>query len=84
METATVASYYLKRYNIKLTYPKMPIIYLPRVSSKGGGWFPIEFIFQAFARSKENNEDMVNSILKYHDKHAGKGYAHSASSFIFY
>ena len=50
----------------------MSMIYINNICKRGGGWFPIEFGFQAFGKSKENNEDMVNNILKYHDVNAGK------------
>ena len=68
----TVASYFEKNHRIILKYPKMPIIFLPRISKYGGGWFPIEFAYQAFAKSKENSEEMVKGILAYNDNHAGK------------
>ena len=68
----TVFSFFEKEHGITLRYPHMPIFHLPKISRFGGAWFPIELGFQAFAKSKENNEEMVNNILKYHDVHAGK------------
>ena len=67
----TVESYYRARYGFKLQYPHMPLVYVNDIKKKFGGWFPIEFVSQAFAKSKENNEEIVNNILKYHDNIAG-------------
>lgn len=67
----TVAQHFLNAYGIKLQYPNMPIIFVDNISRHGGGWFPIEFAYQAFTKSKENSEDIVSNILKYHDNIAG-------------
>ena len=63
----TVASYFENEHGIKLKYPNMPMIYVDNVSKFGGGWFPIELVYQTFAKSKDNNEEIVTNILKYHD-----------------
>jgi hypothetical protein len=55
-QDTTVASYFEDRYGVKLEYPNMPIIYVDDISKHGGGWFPIEFAYQAFAKAKDNNE----------------------------
>ena len=55
-QDTSVASYFEDRYGIKLEYPNMPIIYVDDISKHGGGWFPIEFAYQAFAKAKDNNE----------------------------
>ena len=68
----TVADFFNSQYANRLKFPHMPIIYINNICKRGGGWFSIEFGFQAFGESKENNEDMVNNILKYHDVNAGK------------
>jgi hypothetical protein len=68
----TVASYFETCHEIKLQYPCMPIIYVDNISKFGGGWFPIEFLYQSFAKSKDNSEEIVTNILKYHDAIAGK------------
>ena len=62
----TVAEYFRDRYGITLRYPKMPIVYIYKVRKQGGVWLPIEFVFQAFAKSKENSNEMVKNVLKYH------------------
>lgn len=68
----TVASYFEYKYGIRLQYPCMPIIHVDNVSKFGGGWYPIEFVYQCFAKSKDNSEEIVTNILKYHDAIAGK------------
>ena len=73
-QETTVAQHFFKVYGIKLQYPYMPIVFVDNISRHGGGWFPIEFAYQAFAKSKENNEDIVSNILKYHDSIAGIRY----------
>lgn len=67
--THTVASYFLDRYGIRLQYPKMPLI----CTGKRRGveeWFPIEFFFQAFGKTKDAT-DKLQAALKYNDEHAG-------------
>lgn len=65
-QEVTVESFFESQYGIKLKFPHMPILYISNICKRGGGWFPIEFCFQAFSKSKENSEDMVNNVLKYH------------------
>ena len=55
-EETTVAAYFENRYGVKLKYPNMPIIYVDDISKHGGGWYPIEFAYQAFAKAKDNGE----------------------------
>ncbi len=62
----TVFEYYLEKYGIELQYPNMPIVHVMR------GWFPVEFLYQKFARSKDaNDRDMIDQVLRYYDGHAG-------------
>jgi hypothetical protein len=68
----TVASYFESVHGVKLQYPSMPIIHVDNITKFGGGWFPIEVVFQTFAKSKDNTEEIVTNILKYHDAIAGK------------
>eukprot|EP00571_Detonula_confervacea_P016014 CAMPEP_0172307988 /NCGR_PEP_ID=MMETSP1058-20130122/8723_1 /TAXON_ID=83371 /ORGANISM="Detonula confervacea, Strain CCMP 353" /LENGTH=1152 /DNA_ID=CAMNT_0013020311 /DNA_START=101 /DNA_END=3559 /DNA_ORIENTATION=- len=71
----TVASFFKNAYGIILKYPQMPIIYIDNIGRGGrGGWLPIELAYQAFEKSKENNEEIVTNILKYHDAIAGNKY----------
>jgi hypothetical protein len=55
-QETTVAAYFENRYGVKLKYPNMPIIYVDDISKHGGGWYPIEFAYQAFAKSNDNGE----------------------------
>ncbi|KAL7551535.1 hypothetical protein ACHAWF_014721 [Thalassiosira exigua] len=73
-EQTTVAQYYQREHGVTLQFPQMPLLYVDNISRRGGGWIPIEFIFQAFTKSRENSEEMVNAILKYHDLNAGRKY----------
>ena len=50
----------------------MPMIFVDNLSKFGGGWIPIEFVYQTFSKSKDNSEEIVTNILKYHDAIAGK------------
>jgi hypothetical protein len=70
----TVASYFEWKFGIKLKHPDLPIIYVDGISKHGGGWFPIEFVYQAFNKSKDNSNEIVQNILKYCDKIAGTEY----------
>ena len=38
-ETVTVYDYFKKNHGITLKYPNMPILFLPRISKYGGGWY---------------------------------------------
>jgi hypothetical protein len=67
----TVASYFDMKFGIKLQHPDLPIIYVDGISKHGGGWFPIEFVYQAFNKSKDNSNEIVQNTLKYFDKIAG-------------
>ena len=68
----TVAAYFEKEHRITLQYPSMPMIFVDNLSKFGGGWIPIEFVYQTFSKSKDNSEEIVTNILKYHDAIAGK------------
>lgn len=70
----TVASYFDWKFGIKLQYPSLPIVYVDGISKHGGGWFPIEFVYQAFNKSKDNSNEIVLNTLKYCDKIAGRKY----------
>ena len=73
-EELTVASYFDRKFGIKLKYPNLPIIYVDSISKHGGGWYPIEFVYQAFNKSKDNSNEIVQNTLKYCDKIAGRDY----------
>lgn len=62
-QETTVASYFENRYGIRLKYPSMPIIYVDDISKRGGGWYPIELVYQAFAKAKDNNEGTYFTFL---------------------
>jgi hypothetical protein len=47
-EIITIERYFLLKYKMKLRYPKMPIVFLSDRKEKG--WFPIEFLFQAWGQ----------------------------------
>jgi hypothetical protein len=78
----TVASYFEWKFGIKLQHPHLPIIYVDGISKHGGGWFPIEFVYQAFNKSKDNSNEIVQNILKYYDKIAGKEYINEAQMML--
>ena len=66
-EIHTVASYFLKAYNIRLRFPHLPMIYIGKKE-----WFPLEFVFQASNKTRgANSADHVNGVLKYHDENSG-------------
>jgi len=73
-EELTVASYFDRKFGIKLKYPNLPIIYVDSISKHGGGWFPIEFVYQAFNKSKDNSNEIIQNTLKYCDEIAGRKY----------
>ena len=63
----TVFSYNKERYNIILKYPKMPIVFLGNRE-----WFPIEFLYQAFGKTKgANSREHVAGVLGYYDENSG-------------
>lgn len=62
----TVNQYFKDKYGITLKFPHMPIIFA------GNGWFPIEFVYQTFAKTRgAHSEDMKSKSLMYWDEHAG-------------
>ena len=77
-EELTVASYFDRKFGINLKYPNLPIIYVDSISKHGGGWFPIEFVYQAFNKSKDNSNEIIQNTLKYCDKIAGMKYINEA------
>lgn len=73
-EQCTVASFWESVHGASLKYPHMPIVHVDSGTRHKGIWLPIEFLYQAFTKSKENENEMVQNILKYHDVYAGKRY----------
>ena len=72
-QETNIISYYRDVHGVRVQYPCMPLVYVENITKKfGGGWFPIEFVFQAFAKSGENTNTMVQGVLKYRDNTAGK------------
>eukprot|EP00559_Dactyliosolen_fragilissimus_P005779 CAMPEP_0184858258 /NCGR_PEP_ID=MMETSP0580-20130426/3389_1 /TAXON_ID=1118495 /ORGANISM="Dactyliosolen fragilissimus" /LENGTH=1354 /DNA_ID=CAMNT_0027354333 /DNA_START=16 /DNA_END=4080 /DNA_ORIENTATION=+ len=63
----TVASYYREKYRLNLRYPKLPIVYVGK-----DGWFPVEFLLQAYDKMKGSNlPDQVKGVLGYYDEYSG-------------
>jgi hypothetical protein len=63
----TVPEYFLETYNIKLEYPHMPLVYIGNFE-----WYPIEFLYQGFAKMKgANSSSQVSAVLDYFDHHGG-------------
>jgi hypothetical protein len=62
----TVAAYYYEKKGIKLKFPHLPIICMGR-----DGFFPIEFVYQAFSKKKDANSSQdLKTTLDYYDKNA--------------
>ena len=63
----TVAEYFATRYDIRLKYPKMPLV---RISKEE--YFPVEFLFQTQgpARNEANPERVTQFALKFNDDFA--------------
>jgi hypothetical protein len=66
VQTVTVAEYFRLRYKMTLRFPKMPLVFLTEGKEKG--WFPIEFLYQAWGKVKatDHNQD----VLKFNDHFA--------------
>jgi len=65
--THTLASYYKEKKGISLKFPYMPAVFIGK-----NEWFPLEFLSQAFGKSKDaNGPNHVKAILGYFDDHAG-------------
>ena len=65
-EMVTIERYFLLRYKIKLRFPKMPIVHL--LDGKEEGWFPIEFLFQAWGKVRDTDHNP--DVLKFNDHFA--------------
>ena len=67
----TVCEYYRRRYDIKLQYPKMPMV---RISKEE--YFPVEFLFQAQGpapKCRDDNDaktEITKYALSFNDKYA--------------
>jgi hypothetical protein len=62
----TVDAYYYEKKGMKLKFPHLPIISMGR-----DGFFPIEFVYQAFGKKKDaNSVNHVKTVLDYYDKNA--------------
>jgi len=63
----TVPAYFMERYGLRLQYPHMPLVYLGNAE-----WFPIEFLFQGYAKMKgANSPNQVSAVLDYFDHSGG-------------
>lgn len=63
----TVPEYFLEVYNIKLQYPHLPLVFIGK-----NEWYPIEFLYQGFAKMKgANSSSQVSAVLEYFDHHGG-------------
>lgn len=73
-----VAQYFEQRHGIKLRYPKLPIVHIGEKN-----WYPIEFLYQAFERTKDaNSPTHVSDLLKHFDENAGNRYVDEISSLL--
>jgi hypothetical protein len=74
----SVAQYFEQRHGVRLRYPKLPIVH---VGDKN--WYPIEFMYQAFERTKDaNSPTHVSDLLKHFDENAGNRYVDEISSLL--
>lgn len=74
----SIAQYFDVKYGIKLRYPKLPIVH---IGDKN--WYPIEFLYQAFERTKDaNSPTHVSDLLKHFDDNAGNKYVDEISSLL--
>ncbi len=65
--TVTVADYFNLRYNVRLNFPHMPMVFIGNRE-----WFPIEFLFQAFSKKRAPPDSTKKAVLQYYnDVNAG-------------
>lgn len=65
-EIVTIERYFLLKYKMKIRFPKMPIVFLR--DRKEEGWFPVEFLFQAFGKVRDTDHNP--DVLKFNDHFA--------------
>mmetsp|Transcript_15832 Transcript_15832/g.24306 ORF Transcript_15832/g.24306 Transcript_15832/m.24306 type:complete len:1247 (-) Transcript_15832:149-3889(-) len=65
-KTVSIPEYYEEQYGIKIKYPCMPVVFIK--DGRREGYFPIEFIFQAFG--KVRGGDFKQEILRFNDDKA--------------
>jgi hypothetical protein len=62
----TVARYFQDIIHLPVRYPKMPLVQVK--DGKDDGWYPIEFLFQAFGKTR--GADFNKKVLKFNDNFA--------------
>ena len=62
----TVARYFQDIIRLPVRYPKMPLVQVK--DGKEDGWYPIEFLFQAFGKTRD--ADFNQHVLKFNDNFA--------------